>query len=62
MKTSISADSDVCPDDRDTEKIELLNGFFGPVSAAEVSLQGSQTLKVRGRLKKERLPMVMKLV
>lgn len=40
----MSVESDVCPDDRDTEKVEWLNDFFASVSTAEVSLQG---LKVR---------------
>lgn len=40
----MSAESEVYPDDRDAEKVKLLNTFFASVSTAEVSLQG---LKVR---------------
>lgn len=47
VKMGISAESDMCPDDRDMVKVELLNAFFASVSTAEVSLQGSQTLMVR---------------
>lgn len=34
---------------QDTEKVELLNGFFVSVFAAKAGLQESQTLEVRGK-------------